>query len=201
MFYKLPIKIYAGRILKEKISSLENDVEKCLSKSENKKLQPAVFTALLACFSTLDFLSALHSGNASTKSSTVKQVENFILEYFNYSPKKRELLLQIYRHKLVHLFQPGHLVEYRNKSYSWRIYNKNKRMHLVISRKNKLITPVPSVSLMVNYIFSISIVTFMQEIMLAAEKYYKKLLIDNSLHKNFDKAINDIFSIYPKKTN
>ena len=108
--------------------------------------------------------------------------------------------MKIYRHKLVHLFQPGHLVEYRNKSYSWRIYNKNKRMHLVISKKNQLITPAPSVSLMVHYVFSISIMTFMQEIVLVAEKYYKKLLIDSSLQKNFDKAINDVFSIYPKKT-
>lgn len=199
MFYKLPIlKIYAGRILKEKINALENDVGKCLSTSENKKLQPAVFTALLACFSTLDFLSALHSGNAKTKSSTTKQVENFITEYFDYSPKKRELLLKIYRHKLVHLFQPGHLVEYKNKSYSWKIYIRNKQKHLVISKINKLILPAPSVQLMVHYVFSISIITFMQDVIFGAEKYYKSLLSNDVLQVNFDRAINHIFSIYPK---
>lgn len=200
MFYKLPIlKVYAGRILREKINSLVNDINKCLSPSKNEKLQPAVFSALLSCFSTLDFLAALYAGNASTNASTSRQLEDFIKEYFNYSVKKRELLIKIYRHKLVHLFQPGHLVEYKNKSYSWRIYNNNKKMHIIISRKNELINPAPSVRLVVHYIFSISIITFMQEIISAAEKYYKKLLMEELLQKNFDKAINDIFSIYPKK--
>jgi len=128
MFYKLPIlKVYAGRALNEKISSLVNDVNKCLSKSKQDNLQPAPFTALLACFSTLDFLSALYSGNANPSAPTTRQLEDFIDKYINYSSKKRNLLLKIYRHKLVHLFQPGHLVNYKNKSYSWKIYHKNKK--------------------------------------------------------------------------
>lgn len=199
MFYKLPIlKVYAGRVLKEKITSLGNDVNKCLSTSENKKLQPAVFTALLACFSTLDFLSALHSGNAGASSSTTKQVKDFLAEYFDYGPKKRELLLEIYRHKLVHLFQPGHLVEYKNKSYSWRIYTRNRKKHLVITKKNGPISPAPSVRLMVHYIFSVSITSFTQDVTLAAEKYYKELMRNKTLQINFDRAMNHIFSIYPK---
>lgn len=199
MFYKLPIlKIYASRLLKEKLISLENDVKKCLSESKDKSLQTAPFTALLACFSTLDFLAALNSGNTETTASTTKQVEDFIEEYFNYSKKKEELLLKIYRHKLVHLFQPGHLVEYRNKSYSWKIYNKNKRMHLVISKVNKLINPAPSVRLMIHCVFSISIITFKDEIITAADRYFVSLTKDYELQKKFDKAINGIFSIYPK---
>lgn len=92
MFYKQGIlKIYAKRLLTDKIKSLENDVNKCLSESKNKELQSAVFTALLACFSSLDFLAAIYTGNARAGSSTTKQVKEFIEKYFNYSLIKREL--------------------------------------------------------------------------------------------------------------
>lgn len=200
MFFKLPIlKVYAGRVLKDKVKSLENDVRKCLSESKEERLQPAAFTALLACFSTLDFLSALYSGNAGTASSTTKQVKSFLDRYFDYSPKKRDLLLKIYRHKLVHLFQPGHLVSYKGKGYSWKIYSQNKKKHLVISSKNKLINPAPSVRLTIHYVLSISTITFMEEIILAAQAYQDDLMKDKNLQVNFDKAMNDIFSIPNRK--
>lgn len=198
MFYKLPIlKVYAGRVLKDKIKSLQNDVRKCLSESKKEELQPATFTALLTCFSTLDFLSALYAGDAGANASTTAQVTSFIHSYFGYSSKKTDLLLKIYRHKLVHLFQPGHIVEYKNVTYSWTIYDKNKKKHLVTSKVNKLINPAPSVRLKIDYIFSISIITFMEEICSAANGYFKDLIKkENSrLQRNFDKAINDIFSI------
>ena len=57
----------ARNFLKEKINSLKKDCEQCLFSKH-----PAPFPALLYCFSVIDLLGALFSGNAEDSAPTTQ---------------------------------------------------------------------------------------------------------------------------------
>lgn len=196
MFYgnKLNLIGYARIVIQGKIDALQNDVGLCLTGIKGQ-YQPAPFTALLACFSFLDLLSAFYGGNASTLASTTANVKNFLKTYFSYSEDQRDLLLSMYRHKLVHLFQPGNVIEYKHHTYSWRIHHSEQSMHLKIWPSTKLINPAPSVRIKLDYIFSISIQDLMNEMITSSSKYLTDLETNPDLQTKFEKAIEQIFTL------
>jgi len=54
-------------IVKDRLNSLENDVNLCLltsAKKEEPEYAPASFPALLYCFSIVDLLGSLYAGDA-----------------------------------------------------------------------------------------------------------------------------------------
>jgi hypothetical protein len=197
MFYgnKLNLIQYAKTVIQGKINALQNDAGLCLIGIQGH-YQPAPFTALLACFSLLDLLAAFHGGNASSSASTTASVKAFLKKYFSYNEDQRELLLKMYRHKLVHLFQPGIVVEYKNHTYSWSIHHSQPLMHLkILPNTRPSFNPVPSVRIKLQYIFSISIQDLMNEIISAASKYLEDLEKEPTLQTKFENAISQIFKL------
>ena len=81
----------------ERTSSLERDVRHCLQG------QLAPFPALLYCFATIDFLAALVSGHADKKAPTTQQSIDYMTSFMNYTFENADILLNLFRHKLVHL--------------------------------------------------------------------------------------------------
>jgi len=198
MFYgnKSNLLQYATKLLQGKVNILKNDAGLCLIGNKDYQYQPAPFTALLACFSLLDFLSALYNGNASHSATITNNFKTLLREYFSYSDDQGELILSIYRHKLVHLFQPGTVIEYKGHTYSWRIHNSEPSMHLKIwSNKGSLINPASCIRIKLEYVFSISIRDLIEEIVNAASNYLKDLEVKPELQANFEKALKQIYCL------
>lgn len=186
---------FANKIISDKTNSMKNDVSLCLKGNDSEKLQPAPFAALLICFSVMDFLAALYRGNAKTDSPTTEQTKEFMRDFLSYTKDQRNLILLLYRHKLVHISQPGVIVVYKGETFSWRIYHDNKNEHLNVKVENKDINPAPCVRLRIKNILSISILQLMRDVVVASNEYLDKLEKENSLQERFDAAINDIYSL------
>jgi len=148
---------YASRLLRAKIASLTNDVNSCLNPPtiRGKRLGPAPFPALLFCFSVIDMLGALSSGKASKESETTTNSKSYMKAYMKYvdsankdDPEwKIKVLLDVYRHKLVHLAGPKPVTFYEGKVMGWRIAHAQRKNHLKIllprDRNYKIVFPDP----------------------------------------------------------
>ena len=73
-------------IVKDKIASLENDVERCLPYTKLEHTCHAPFPALLYCFSVIDLLGSLLEGNATggdTTGNSRKYMEDHLNTSYN----------------------------------------------------------------------------------------------------------------------
>src|SRR5215467_15211641 len=80
-------------IIKDRLASLENDVNRCLP-TPSSKIEAAgyaPFPALLYCFSVVDLLGSLYAGNARSRKTT-ENAERYMEKYMNYPEDKRRLL-------------------------------------------------------------------------------------------------------------
>jgi hypothetical protein len=93
--------------VKNRIDSLEKDVKYCVQKpSDLSSAAYAPFPALLYCFSTIDLVGSLYEGDASRSVDTVNNSKKYAQYFMNYTEEQSHLMIQIFRHKLVHLAQP-----------------------------------------------------------------------------------------------
>lgn len=128
-------------IVRNRLNSLANDVKRCFPQKmiNNEEPDPAPFPALMYCFSIIDLLGALYTGNARSDKTTEnarKYMERFFLKY---PQDKRRLLWQIYRHRLVHLSQPKYAMLHEQKILGW-MHNENERHnHLEIVFEEKIV--------------------------------------------------------------
>lgn len=119
----------------ERIDSLQKDVIHCLQ-------QPfAPFPAILYCISTIDLLGALCAGQVANKHPTTgKRISidtnanstNYMRNYMGYTEQQSYLIIQIFRHKLVHLAQPRPTFSYKNKVVTWEYVHEHTSKHLLI---------------------------------------------------------------------
>src|SRR5215469_14463980 len=96
---------FARNFVIERIDSLQKDVIHCMQ-------QPfAPFPAILYCISIIDLLGAFCAGQiANEHPSTGKRIpidttansKNYMRNYIGYTEKEDDLIIQIFRHKLVH---------------------------------------------------------------------------------------------------
>jgi hypothetical protein len=121
-------------IVKDRLNSLENDVNRCLltfAKKEEPEYAPAPFPALLYCFSIVDLLGSLYAGNARSRKTT-KKAAGYMKKYLKYPNHKVYLLQKIYRHKIVHLSQPKGAISYNKQIIAWKHDEDVNARHLTI---------------------------------------------------------------------
>jgi hypothetical protein len=181
-------------IVKDRLASLENDVNRCLPTAKIEATEYAPFPALMYCFSIVDLLGSLYAGNARSRKTT-ENAARYIEKYMNYPEDKRRLLQKIYRHKIVHLSQPKFAMLHNKQIIAW------KQEEGVIST----IDPTPgyvnipgrSGKIYCNAQYIISIVTLKDDIknsvVRSPDGYMEDLRNNNGLQSKFVTAINQIF--------
>ena len=172
----------ARNFLKEKINSLKKDCEQCLFSKH-----PAPFPALLYCFSVIDLLGALFSGNAEDSAPTTQQSKDFITGVMKYPDEVAELMQKVFRHKLVHLAQPNPMTKYKGKQYLWWFcHESNRNKHLKIEPTDQK----------GEFWFRISLWDFVEDIedSVFGSNGYMNLLLKNvgNSQDNFEKAYKKI---------
>jgi hypothetical protein len=131
---------FARAFLDERLESLQRDVALCLGGTH------APFPALLYFFSTVDLLGALSAGNASRNAPTSRQAKASMRRFMHYSEEQCDLLLDIFRHKIVHLAQPSPVVEHYGRKLSWGCWHNERGHHLqLISLPQGTQRPVTSI--------------------------------------------------------
>jgi hypothetical protein len=132
---KNELRRFARNFVVERIDSLQKDVMHCLQ-------QPfAPFPAILYCISIIDLLGALCAGQVANKDPTTgKRIpidtttnsKNYMRNYMGYTEQQSDLIIQIFRHKLVHLAQPRPTFSYKNKVVTWEYVHEHTSRHLLI---------------------------------------------------------------------
>jgi len=183
---------FAESFLKKRIDSLEKDVKHCLT------YPYAPFPALLYCFATIDLLGALYCGNASRQAPTKDQSVSFMRRFMKYSDDIAILLMDIFRHKMVHLAQPRPVIKSKGGYVSWRYWHDEPSHHL------KMVEVCPPIyhkitsglSVAISHRFEISIVHLVRDIhrsVFSAQGFWDLLRNDTDIHTKFDKAVSQIY--------
>ena len=162
---------YMVKFISNKMDSLQKDVLHCL--------QPplAPMPAILWCFSCIDLLGSLFTGRASHKGTTEKS-RKYMEELMNYTSEQAELILKVFRHKLVHLADPAPLSLYKDKIVAWRYYHGYTLDHLtLLDDQGEVIIKLGSF-VHFDQVFTLGITQFMQDIRCSVFKpggYIEKL--------------------------
>ncbi len=187
---------FAMRFITERVESLENDVRRCLL--QEGPYRPAPFPALLYCFATIDLLGGLYSGNASKSARTSPQAREYMEKFMNYKTERTKLIQELFRHKLVHLAQPGPVVEDGGRRISWCHHHENREKHLLLEKlPTKGYVPLTSkVCIECNYVFHVSIADLVRDIRDSVENpggYLASLESSQDLQQKFEKAISQVY--------
>lgn len=127
------LKRFARAFLRERLASLKKDMMHCLQEPF------APFPAILYSLSTVDLLGALYKGEATRydatgkPTKTIQNSKDYMKDMMQYSDEQATLIMDIFRHKLVHLAQPKAVVQSKGgKNVSWRYYHDNRGKHLLL---------------------------------------------------------------------
>ena len=194
---------FGSAVLKERLGSLENDVNRYLSEilaDMPEHTQPAPFPALLYCFSTVELLGALLAGDASDHALTSPQTKEYMTRFMGYTKQQADLLVHLFRHKLAHLAQPAPFIEMDGKHISWHVHHSNPEKHLTLERlaESQEVILTPTVFIYFDYIFHLGIIEFLSDI---HESVYKSNGYRDSLNRipdlkrKLDSAMADIYSL------
>jgi len=182
--------------IKERINSLEKDVQDCLLEN-NSPIQYAPFPALLYCFSTIDLLGSLIEGDASRKADTTNNSKKYMRWFMNYTIEQTNLLIDIFRHKLVHLAQPKPVyTDNQGKKVTWIYHHDDVEKHLKIEEVNLSVSITSTYSIQITHQFNISIMQFMFDIIDSVKRsngYLNALMTTPDLQSNFISAIEQIY--------
>lgn len=183
---------FAESFLEERIDSLEKDVMHCLREPY------APFPALLYCFSTIDLLGAIYAGNAQKNRASTQHLKNYMQKFMHYSEDQVSCLLNIFRHKVVHLSQPNPVFSHNGKNISWAYWHNDASHHLklVPIEPPETITVTSRLSLTINHRFQISIIHLVKDIrssVFESEGFLHSLSQEDQLQEKFDKAISEIY--------
>jgi hypothetical protein len=151
-------------IVKDRLNSLENDVNRCLPTAKLEAAEYAPFPALMYCFSIVDLLGSLYAGNARS-GNTTDNAARYMEKYLKYPEDKLRLLLKIYRHKIVHLSQPKFAMLYNKQIIAWKHEEGVASRHLTIDPTPGYVNiPGGSGKIYCNAQYIISIVTLKDDI-------------------------------------
>jgi hypothetical protein len=199
---KNELKRFARNFVIERIDSLQKDVMHCLQ-------QPfAPFPAILYCISIIDLLGALCAGQVANRDpatgkkifiDTTTNSKNYMQNYMGYTEQQGDLIIQIFRHKLVHLAQPRPIFSYNNKVVTWQYDHEHTSKHLLIEdlpsntkRYVKSDWPID-----IDQMFTIGIMQIMLDIrdsVLRHGGYLDQLETNtNKVLDNFEKAIEETY--------
>jgi hypothetical protein len=94
----------------------------------DKRIAP--FPIVLYCLSTIDLLGALVAGRADQSTPTPSQSKEYMRRFMAYSPTDADILNDLFRHKLVHLAQPGPSIRNGSEVITWKHHHNDKQFHL-----------------------------------------------------------------------
>src|SRR3989344_3371738 len=183
---------FASEFVTTRVDALQKDVAHCLREPY------APFPAIVYCFSTVDLLGALCAGDASKKAPTSRQSSDYMRRFMHYTEEQTKLLMEIFRHKIVHLAQPKSVFEYSGKKVAWRYWHDNLDRHLKLT---KLKEPVQlqltsSWSISADHEFELSISHLVKDIVESVQApggYLHTLKSDTDLQDRFEKALLGIY--------
>src|SRR4030065_2663152 len=179
---------FARGFIDDRLSALNKDVAHCL------KEPFAPFPAIMFCFSTINLFGALYKGDASKNAKSTIQSSEYMQKFMHYSKEQSDLLLGIFRHKIVHLAQPNPYFKIGSRVMSWGYWHNDRTHHLKMTNITPPVEIQVSSSLLVkcDCRFEISISHFIGDINASVhepEGYYHKLKKDKKTQEYFDKAI------------
>lgn len=181
-------------LIKDRLNSLEYDVNRCLADDQNNS---SPLPALMYCFSMIDLLGALYSGNAKGGNTTANS-KKYMIDFMSYDHDKIDLLQTVYRHKTVHLSAPQTAIKYKGQIISWRLHNTSKSDHLNIDYSESGNIDLFGCGTIV-YMgkFMVDITNLKDDIKESVTKvsvrYLAELRKKSNLQNNFTKAVNDIY--------
>jgi hypothetical protein len=183
---------FARDTISEWTNSLEKDVKYCLQGAF------APFPALLYCFATIDFLGALYSGRADNHATTTQQSISYITRFMNYNPENADFLLNLFRHKLVHLAQPDPVIRHGSELITWRYHHDNQQHHLKKIRlePNSQLFITSNWNISITHEFNISTMDFVRDIIDSVNRpngYLDLLEKTPYLQDNFENAIAQLY--------
>jgi hypothetical protein len=184
---------HARDFVGERINSLEKDVDHCLQG------QFAPFPALLYCFASVDLLGALYSGRADNRAPTSQQSISYMTRFMNYTFESADILLNLFRHKLVHLAQPNPVIRRNSEFITWRYHHDDKQHHLkkIQLPPNSKISIASTWDVSLTHEFDISIKDFVRDIKDSVYRpngYLDTLEKTPHIQDNFELAIEQIYS-------
>lgn len=203
MYYRFTNKtellVHAKTFVNNRINSLESDATHCIpADPQDKRVAP--FPIVLYCFSTIDLLGALVAGRADKNAPTPSLSKEYIRRFMSYSPNDADMLIDLFRHKLVHLAQPGPSIQKGSEVITWKHHHHDRRFHLKKSpqAQGKEIADVPlDWHILVTHELHISIMDFVKDIKDSAMKrprgYLDMLEQKPLLRQNYQDAINQIY--------
>lgn len=183
---------FAKDFIKKRIDSLDKDVRHCLQEPF------APFPALLYCFSTIDLLGALYTGDATRNAPTTGQSANYMQYFMNYTEEQSRLLQSLFRHKIVHLAQPKAVIEDNSRRICWRYWHESQEHHLKLMKlpQGSKVQLTSSCEILCDYEFNISISHLVKDIRDSVERpngYLTSLQKKPDLQDCFEKAIAQIY--------
>ena len=115
-----------------------------------------------------------------------------------YSKEQASLLIDIFRHKVVHLAQPNPVFRHNGKDISWAYWHDDRSHHLkLISLDPPVKHSVSSgVTVNISHRFEISIVHFVKDIrdsVFEPSGYFHTLKQEGDLQTKFETAVSDIY--------
>jgi hypothetical protein len=185
---------FARTFLRERTGSLQRDVTVCIQGAT------AAFPALLYCFSTVDLLGALFSGDATSSTGITDRSKAYARRFMNYSEDQCSLLWSVFRHKIVHLAQPKPVRKFKGRKTTWGYWHDDGQHHLrIVPITPPICEAVTSgLSLDAEQRFEISISHFALDIVdsvHAPSGYLDTLALEKDLRDNFAKAVTEIYEM------
>jgi hypothetical protein len=163
----------------------------------NSPAQYAPFPALLYCFSTIDLLGSLFEGDASRKADTTNNSKRYMRRFMNYTLEQTNLLIDIFRHKLVHLAQQKIVyTDNQSKKFTWIYHHNDAEKYLKIEEVNLSISITSTYSIQVTHQCNIGIMQFMLDIKDSVERsrgYLNALETTPALQTNFINTTEQIY--------
>lgn len=175
-----------------RLDSLERDVTHCMTRPY------APLPAIEYCFSTIDLMGALYKGDATQDARTSEQSRAYMVDLMRYTNEQATLLQKIFRHKIVHLAMPKHVIEYHSKSIGWQYVHDDRTQHLKLTKFQRPMTvPVTTLwEIRYEYQFSLSIKHLLKDICNSVVRprigYLAILKTESNLQANFEKAFVEI---------
>ena len=193
---KTELLAHAKTFVTNRVNSLESDATHCIpADPQDKRIAP--FPIVLYCFSTIDLLDALVAGRADENAPTPSQSKEHMRRFMSYSPKDADVLIDLFRHKIVHLAQPGPSIRKGSDVITWEHHHYDRRFHLkkLPYAQGAKIADVPSDwHIPVTHEFHISIIDFVKDIKDSRPKGYLDMLEQKPLlRQKYQDAINQIY--------
>lgn len=186
--------VHARNMVEQAVNSLWRDAKNCLK----NELEPAPFPAILFCFSTINLLGALVTGKAYKGANDEKISIDYMTSFMHYSTYNATILIQLFRHKLVHLAQPSPLVRNGQEMITWRHHHHDRQFHLKkipLAQSSEIGDVPPHWHIRITHEYNISIMDLVIDIKESAmghNGYYDKLQYSQGLQKNYELAINQM---------